>query len=38
MDGYFLLTYGDGTIQASDLNATTITRLTRRRRNQSQAA
>jgi hypothetical protein len=27
MDGYFLLTYGDGTIQASDLNATTITTL-----------
>jgi hypothetical protein len=27
MDGYFLLTYGDGTIQASDLNATTITAL-----------
>jgi hypothetical protein len=27
MDGYFLLTYGDGTIQASDLNATTINTL-----------
>jgi hypothetical protein len=27
MDGYFLLTYGDGTIQASDLNATTINAL-----------